>query len=466
MRHKPHLIYSPEVLSLKFTIEYTDLDITPSGGLPLVGYLLDKCSLKKRINLSRVPCAPNPAISHSDVIYSYIGLLCQGKNDFDHIENERDDIVFSYAMGIEQVPSSPTLRQRLDQAAGKAGWEEILLQESAHLIKTVHAPLTPIVLGSGKNQRKYLPLDVDVSPFDNSKTKKEGVSRTYKGFDGYAPNLAYLGLEGYWINLDFREGKTHCQKGTAAFLEDTLNYAQMISSTPVLVRLDSGNDSADNIKVFDKKQVDFIIKRNPRKETPEQWFDIAKEIGIKTEPRKGKIVYTGSICRKPGDMDKDIRIAFRVIERTVLANGQGLLIPDLELETYWTSLPDKEEDIIRLYHEHGTCEQFHSEIKTDLDLERLPSGKFATNNLILHLGLIAYNILRILGQMTVQLPNGLVPLKKKAQRRRIRTVIQNLITMAAIMIRHARQTILRFRRKDKWLPVFEGIQQVLSLTSP
>lgn len=155
-----------------------------------------------------------------------------------------------------------------------------------------------------------------------------------------------------------------------------------------------------------------------------------------------------------------------MIERTVLANGQGLLVPDIELESYWTSLPDTEEDIIRLYHEHGTCEQFHSEIKTDLDLERLPSGKFATNNLILHLGLMAYNILRILGQMTVQLPNKLVPLKKMAQRRRLRTVIQNLIMMAAIMVRHARQIKLRFRRKDRWLPVFERIQRTLNLISP
>ncbi len=42
MGNNPHLIYSPEVLSSKFTIEYIDLDLTPSGGLPLVGYLLDK----------------------------------------------------------------------------------------------------------------------------------------------------------------------------------------------------------------------------------------------------------------------------------------------------------------------------------------------------------------------------------------------------------------------------------------
>ena len=38
------------------------------------------------------------------------------------------------------------------------------------------------------------PLDCDVSPFDNGKTQKEGVLRTYKGTDGYAPMMGYLGL--------------------------------------------------------------------------------------------------------------------------------------------------------------------------------------------------------------------------------------------------------------------------------
>jgi len=43
----------------------------------------------------------------------------------------------------------------------------------------------------------YIPVDMDVSPFDHFKTKKEGVERTYKGCDGYAPMLAYIRQEGY-----------------------------------------------------------------------------------------------------------------------------------------------------------------------------------------------------------------------------------------------------------------------------
>lgn len=34
----------------------------------------------------------------------------------------------------------------------------------------------------------YVPVDIDVTPFDNSKTRKEGVSRTYKGYDVMHPS--------------------------------------------------------------------------------------------------------------------------------------------------------------------------------------------------------------------------------------------------------------------------------------
>nr|PID40555.1 MAG: hypothetical protein CR984_02570 [Pseudomonadota bacterium]PIE67761.1 MAG: hypothetical protein CSA23_02330 [Deltaproteobacteria bacterium] len=53
-------------------------------------------------------------------------------------------------------------------------------------------------------------------------------SRTYKGVDGFAPIFAYLGTEGYLVNLEFREGKQHCQKNTPQFINATLDYARQI----------------------------------------------------------------------------------------------------------------------------------------------------------------------------------------------------------------------------------------------
>lgn len=58
-------------------------------------------------------------------------------------------------------------------------------------------------------RRDFIPLDMDVSPFESSKTQKEGVPRTYKGCDGYASVLRYLDTEGYLINLELRESSQH-----------------------------------------------------------------------------------------------------------------------------------------------------------------------------------------------------------------------------------------------------------------
>ena len=138
-------------------------------------------------------------------------------------------------------------------------------------------------------------------------------------------------------------------------------------------------------------------------------------------------------------------------------NGQFLLVPDIEVETWWTNLGDPDRDIIDLYHAHGECEQYHSEIKTDMDLERLPSGKFATNALVLELGLIAYNILRMIGQGTI---GGRAPRQKRnIRRRRLRTVIGNLIMMAGHITTHARQLIIGLGKSNVWRHIFMNFCQ-------
>lgn len=57
-------------------------------------------------------------------------------------------------------------------------------------------------------------------------------------------------------------------------------------------------------------------------------------------------------------------------ERTMDAHGQMLLAPQITLEGWWTDLDLACEEVIGLYREHATSEQFHSEFKDDLDLER------------------------------------------------------------------------------------------------
>lgn len=61
-------------------------------------------------------------------------------------------------------------------------------------------------------------------------------------------------------------------------------------------------------------------------------------------------------------------------DSTTDARGQCLLVPAIELEGWWTNLPNDKQTIINPYCDHGASEQFHSEFNMDLELERLPSG--------------------------------------------------------------------------------------------
>lgn len=305
-------------------------------------------------------------------------------------------------------------------------------------------------------------MDLDITPCDNSKTKKEGVSRTYKGCDGYAPMIAYLGREGYLINCELREGRQHCQKHTPEFLRETIEACRMVTKESLLFRLDSGNDSTDNIGIFLENGCSFIIKRNLRRESREDRLDEIKDKCLDiTSPREGKTVYIGSTWRDISYVGSDgqphpftVRTVYEIIERTIDRHGQYLFPADVEVNMWDVNVDYADCDVISLYHAHGESEQFHSEIKTDMDLERFPSGKFDTNELVLELAMLAYNILRMIGDESIGQNH---PMKHPIKRRRIGTVIKNLVMMACHITSHARRSKIGLGGSNVWRRTFKQV---------
>jgi hypothetical protein len=290
-------------------------------------------------------------------------------------------------------------------------------------------------------KKTYFPVDIDTSPMDNSKTKKEGVSYTYKKFEGYHPIFAYIGKEGYMIDNELRPGSQHCQEGTPEFIRLLLErLPDNLGGLPLLFRLDSGNDSIDTIKAIfngtNAKNRFLILKRNIRRENGGNRLKYAQEHGKAKQAKAGKNVWTGHAHDIYPDGFNKIHCVYEITERTVDENGNPLLTHDIEVNTWWTNLPYVSETIIGLYHDHGTSEQYHSELKHDMDIERLPSGKFNVNELYLMIGMNAYNVLRFIGQSAKAMKTAL-PIKSRSSRMRLGKVIQNIIGIAIKYISHA-----------------------------
>jgi hypothetical protein len=99
----------------RLKIEQSDADIISHSGLSLVGLALQRhTSLAHELDTQ---VSLRHGIKHPYVMKSYLAMLSIGKNDFEAINTIESEFYFMSAMGIDDLPSEATLRQRMDEHA-------------------------------------------------------------------------------------------------------------------------------------------------------------------------------------------------------------------------------------------------------------------------------------------------------------------------------------------------------------
>ena len=325
----------------RFELEQSKQEFyTSQSGMALVGVALNRyTSLASRVDKA----APKRGIATSDVVRSYLGLLCQGKSDFAAIRPFfEDDEFFRAALGLRKIPSPETLRQRLDQFAEVL---RIIVDFClVEFLKKAKAQLSPLSTG-------HMPLDLDVFTLDNSDTKKEGVSYTYRGFNGYAPLGAWLGIEGWCLEIEQRPGSQHAQTGFIPLLLRTIYKARQLTRVPLLVRLDSAHDALDTLVALKEEKVDFIIKWNPRKtDVPIKATEIFAYGKMVKQDKNGRIaIMTETVERSYRDEDGEdktikVRRVLRATERYFEKDGTPSLFPIAEIEGWYQLVQQQRDD--------------------------------------------------------------------------------------------------------------------------
>ena len=448
-------------------LSLTNERINAQGGLNLTGSIL---SLHTPIASLFDPQTPvrSDKISDVDILTTQIGLLSLGRTHFEDVELYRQDEAegFSLSMGIDKIPSESTLRHGLEALARVESMSKI---EGVNLAILKNHQISPLEI----NGRYYIPNDIDVTPMDNTGSHRENVGRTYKGYDGFAPIMSNLGTQGWLAHHEFRPGVQHCQKGTPAFLRRNNQLLSKLNlKHPILQRLDAGNDSADTLEELRKGGHYLLVKRNLRRENKVKWLSHAMSQGEPLRSREGKEVYIGSVEHlRPGGENSDqdpLTVVYQVTCRSIDKHGQSLLIHEIEVESYWTNLGETPEDVIALYHDHGTSEQFHSEIKSDLNIERLPSKNYEVNKLFFALGAVAYNLLRAvdnrLAQHKDKWPRHLKAKRVKQKRRRVGSILKDIICIAGKLVSHSGVRQMKIAKGWPWSEAILSVHRTLRLS--
>ena len=442
----------------RFIIKKLPYDLSSHAGLALVGQYFKSINLNALVDPA---FAVRSGVANSCILKSYLALLCLGKNDFDAIENFRGDAFFQRTLGVRTVPSSPTLRQRMDAKA--QAWFDLVPKLNKQLLAS---KVNGRAIDFGALDCGYTPVDLDTFAMDNSLTHKELVGRTYAGVDGYCPLAVYLGRFGYCLELALRPGVQHSASESEYNFERVLPLAAELVSTPLLVRADAGFCSAKLMASITQqakaaqREMAFIIKWNPRKTPVEslantKTADTAAQWSQLRDGKRECVWQEALDLAGVGSAANPARRIYRLTERTIDKYGNALLLPQYALEGWSTTLPERFDaaQVIALYCDHATHEQFHSEFKSDMDLERLPSGKFDTNYLVCQLAAVAMNLLRLIGQHTLN--EAETPVRHMAKRRRIKTVMQEMMFKAARLIQHAGRWAVGLGENDRGFVVFQ-----------
>jgi len=448
------------------TISTTSEKINAQGGLILVGQLLNKfCKLPELF--SNYKTAPNQSFSDGNILKIAIGLLCQGRTHFSDVELFRGDAgeIMRYGLEVNLIPSESSFRQLFNKIAKRTPAMDTLQEANQNLLKRITP--TPIKVG----EECFIPNDIDVTPLNNEGSNREDIGYTYKGFMGFSPIMSNLGKEGYLLHHELRPGVQHSQKDTPEFLKENFRLlADLDLEHQILVRLDSGFDSADTVKVLRDSGHKFLVKRNLRNEDKVKWLSLAKAHGEANEtPREGKKVYYGTAehCIPGGEASSQdpLTCVYKVTERSIGSDGHALLIHELEVDLYWTNLAVSPQEVIAQYHDHATSEQFHSEIKSDMGIERFPSKSFLVNELFFMAGMIAYNILRTLDSRVMDVvedwPMFYRKKGRKQSRRRVGSIMRDFILVASKVVKHAGKVTLKLAESWPWTTALKRVAQTL-----
>lgn len=223
---------------MNFEFELTSTPITSTAGLAFIGDQLAEQKFSNHIASVCPRAKRNDRIADADIVRSMIGLIAVGKPNFDAITEYQGDPFFTQALRLERLPSAERLRQRIQSLPEKM--DDVFRDFTIRQLRRQKD-----LLGEKHHGVVYGVVHVDVAPMDNSDTKKEGVSYTYKKFTGYAPIFAYLGSPGFMLNNELREGSSHCNcEGTKEWLEQTLKMAAKVTTHRRLLVTDAGHDSS------------------------------------------------------------------------------------------------------------------------------------------------------------------------------------------------------------------------------
>jgi hypothetical protein len=369
-------------------LKFEDQQLTSYGGIVVFQKLFAKLGLKERI---RQACAHlgDGNLYHPAVIVQVLVVhLLLGFRKLRDVEFYQDDPLIQRVLGLKVLPSVSTIARTLTQFDDRA-------VEAHHELNR-----TQVTHRLQKLDIRRVTVDFDGSV---SSTKKHaegsavGFNKQKKGARSYYPLFCTVAQTGQVFDVLHRSGNVHDSRGAVVFVRQCVERIRAaVPGAVIEIRMDSAFFSDEMVELLEDLGVQFTIS------VPFERFTELKGMvyGRKLWRRAtvdGRLRYFEKTW-KPKCWTRSYRFLF--IRKATDGQQKGPIQLDLfeptepgfDFKVIVTNKTAWAMKVVRFHEGRGQQEHLFAELKTQTNMDYVPSRSWAGNKIYLLCAVIAHNL--------------------------------------------------------------------------
>lgn len=289
---------------------------------------------------------------------------------------------------------------------------------------------------------KMATLDVDATFIE---AHKAAARQSYKGAPGYMPMLGFWAETQACLCGEFRDGNVSPSAGALPFLE------QLVARLPsgvekIRLRSDSAWFNHAVLDWADARGIEFAVTASRNRHLLDVIEAIRPAAWQRFGPDPSQQIAESVYSFEHGARASRLIVLRRPMRQLEMFRGLH------EYHAVITNMSWSAERLIVWHRERATSENWIKELKAGFGLDRLPSGRFASNAAFMQLGLLAYNLVVALRRLVLPASFWTATIK---------TLRFHFIHIAALVVRHSRHLIVKLADGYRHLGVF---RRALALT--
>jgi hypothetical protein len=370
------------------TLRFEDQGLTSFAGLILFQLLFARLDLRQRLRTCFRHLRSSRIYDHALVILGLVVHLLLGFRQLRDSRYYRDDPLVQRVLGLDRLPDVATVSRVLASADTQS--VEALRQLCRQLILQ---PLATLGL-------RRLTLDFDGSVLGTGRWAEGtavGFNRAKKGQRSYYPLFCTVAQTGQVLDFLFRPGNVHDSNGAREFLAACVHYVRAaLPGIQLEVRMDGAFFSDDLVTQLDDLDVEFTIS------VP---FERFVELKDKLESRQIWWHLTADLAYfdlswKPKSWSR--RYRFIAVRRSTAIRDKGpvqldLFVPKVygyDFKVLVTNKTIRTREVVWFHDGRGAQEGVFAELKSQGQLDYIPTQTLIGNQLFLLSAILAHNLNR------------------------------------------------------------------------